>query len=230
MSADARQNATPFSRPIAAKELATIRRPKSYASKSTPAEREAIRAALDLARVTAFHFEAALTPKAGADWRLEGRIFARVAQRCVVTLEPVPEEIDAPFVRLWSNDAPEEAAMLGDGASARAGAAPSGELDDAEDDLTATELDLDDLAVEQTPDPVDLGEVAIETLRLSLDPYPRVAGAAFDSLTAGPPGAEPLTDEAARPFAGLAALKARLGGESDESSDDDTPDDDKNQN
>ena len=42
--------------------------------------------------------------------------------------------------------------------------------------------------------------------------FPRAEGAEDIDLTVQPPGAEPLSDEAVKPFAGLAALKARMEG------------------
>ena len=135
---------------------------------------------------------------------------------CVVTLEPVPEEIDAPFMRLWSADAAEEGAALEAGAMTGAGAVDEDALAELEELEAAAEFDLGEPIVERTPDPLDLGAVAIETLRLALDPYPRAKDAQFDGVIAGPPGAEPLTDEAIKPFGGLAALKARMEGEEPE--------------
>jgi hypothetical protein len=51
---------------------------------------------------------------------------------------------------------------------------------------------------------VDLGAIATEFLILGIDPYPRKAGAVFDPPAAG--------DESGHPFAALAALKERQGG------------------
>lgn len=201
-----------FSRPISAKELAAIRRPRRYASSASAQEREAVRAALDLAALEALSYEAELRPDEISDWRLEGRLTARLAQHCVITLEPAPEIVDAPFVRLWSANPPEPEDDAG------AAALDVEDLSEEELEALAASLDLDAPEIERTPDPVDLGAVAVETLILSLEPYPRAPGAAFEGLAVGPPGAEPLTDEAVKPFGGLAALKARMSedGPSDE--------------
>jgi hypothetical protein len=59
---------------------------------------------------------------------------------------------------------------------------------------------------------IDVGEIAAEQAALGIDPYPRSDGAAFEGRIHGPPEAEPLTDEAARPFAKLAALRDRGDG------------------
>jgi len=78
-----------------------------------------------------------------------GRLQARLAQRCVVTLDPVDAEIDAEFQRLFARDLPSEA---------------------------AGEVEVDPEA--ELPEPVppgglDLGEILAEELALALDPYPR---------------------------------------------------------
>ena len=52
---------------------------------------------------------------------------------------------------------------------------------------------------------IDLGAIATEFLILGIDPYPRKADAVFDPSPAG--------DESGQPFAALAALKQRHGGD-----------------
>ena len=47
--------------------------------------------------------------------------------------------------------------------------------------------------------------------------YPRAAGAELGEAIFAEPGGEPLKDEALKPFAGLAALKAKLSGPEDAS-------------
>ncbi len=58
---------------------------------------------------------------------------------------------------------------------------------------------------------IDLAAIALEALALAVPDYPRSAGVAEVDLTVTEPGVVPLTDDAARPFAGLAALKSRMG-------------------
>lgn len=122
----------------------------------------------------------------GDGWRLEARMTADVVQACVATLEPVPARIDEDLVRRF---VPEDAFS------------------------TAPEEDLDPDS-EDAPDTfgaeIDLGAAALEALALALDPYPRAADAGADPVRTAPPGVEPLTDEALRPFAKLAALKEKL--------------------
>ena len=62
---------------------------------------------------------------------------------------------------------------------------------------------------DEPPEPLadgslDLGAIATEFLILGIDPYPRKAGAEFAPVNAD--------DGDAHPFAGLEALKKRLGG------------------
>jgi hypothetical protein len=54
--------------------------------------------------------------------------------------------------------------------------------------------------------------VATEALALALPAYPRRDGATLGAHAASaPPGAAPLTDAEVRPFAALAALRAKYG-------------------
>jgi uncharacterized metal-binding protein YceD (DUF177 family) len=109
-----------------------------------------------------------------------GRISATVGQACVVTLEPlvneVEEDIDLLFV------------------PAPMPVQDSAEGGDREASGNETELLIDGR--------IDLGAIATEFLVLGIDPYPRKPGAVF----APPPGVP--ADEG--PFASLAALKKGL--------------------
>jgi len=105
-----------------------------------------------------------------------GRVRATVRQTCVVTLEPVVNEIDE--------------AVDVDFAPPRAAA----KVDAADD------IDLEASGPEE-PEPlignaVDLGLLATEFLLLGIDPYPRKPGVAFEAPQTG--------DPAAHPFAALA--------------------------
>lgn len=157
------------------------------------AERTAIARGLDLPSLDRLEFDARLAPHGDDGWRLDGEVRAAGAQRCGVTLEPAPFEMVEPVLRLWSPSAP----------------APSDDdlwEVDATDLLAAADR-LDELEeLEKLPDPIDLGAVALEAFCLALDPYPRAPSAQFDGASAAPPGVEPLSDEAVRPFAALASL------------------------
>jgi uncharacterized metal-binding protein YceD (DUF177 family) len=56
-----------------------------------------------------------------------------------------------------------------------------------------------------TGDTIDLGQLATEFLVLGIDPYPRKSGVEFAPVKVG--------EDAPKPFAALAGLKKRLGGD-----------------
>ncbi|MEM8754274.1 MAG: DUF177 domain-containing protein [Pseudomonadota bacterium] len=175
----------PFSRFTPTRDLAAAA-DRPIVETADPRELREIAEAFELVSLDALSVEARIERAPGDLWRLSGAISARVVQSCVVTLEPVAATVDEPFERLYDP-----------------AAAP---VDPMEVEVAPDEDD--------PPEPlgagVDVGAVALETLALSLDPYPRAKGAVFEGRAAAPPGAEPITPEALKPFAGLAALKKSL--------------------
>ena len=113
--------------------------------------------------------------------RVVGRVSATVGQTCVVTLEPIENEIDEVVELEFAPAAPEESDESGGHSKVAA--------DDAPEPLVGGV--------------VDLGGVATEFLSLGIDPYPRKAGVEFAA-----PAAE---DDVPHPFAALAALKKGPG-------------------
>jgi uncharacterized metal-binding protein YceD (DUF177 family) len=105
--------------------------------------------------------------------RVSGRLRATVGQTCVVTLEPIENEIDEPFELLF----------------APADAVPRGGLEPAADGDDGPEPLIDEA--------IDLGTIATEFLILAIDPYPRKPGAVFQPLAAGEPAAHPFAALAA---------------------------------
>ena len=57
---------------------------------------------------------------------------------------------------------------------------------------------------------LDITDVMIEALSLALPAYPRKSDVKLDQAVFAAPGVAPLTDEDAKPFAGLGALKKSL--------------------
>ncbi|MEL7346229.1 MAG: DUF177 domain-containing protein [Pseudomonadota bacterium] len=157
----------------------------SFDLEPTAQERTAIAAFLAIDGLEALRLRGKILPE-GEGWRIEAILTALPVQSCVVTLEPVRNPIEAEVERRYQPGV----------------IAPEG----AEIEMGAD----DDRAPEPLGPAIDLAAAMIETLALSLDPFPRKDGAAHGTVVYAPPGSEPLTDEAARPFAGLAALKARL--------------------
>jgi uncharacterized metal-binding protein YceD (DUF177 family) len=58
---------------------------------------------------------------------------------------------------------------------------------------------------------VDLGAVMAEALALALPAWPRAEGAEIGQRTFARPGTRPMTDEGARPFAGLRDILSDRG-------------------
>lgn len=173
------------------------RKPIPVAIDATPVERAAIADALSIAAVDQLSLTGRIEPSGRSNWRFEGRLQAAAVQSCVVSLDPAPQAIDEPLIRHWSPNAATDGATYG-----------ANGLEDAA--FIALDLEAEDDAPEPLEDAVDLGAAAVEALALALEPYPRAPGAALEHAEARPAGAEPLTDEAIRPFAGLAALKASM--------------------
>lgn len=176
-----------FSRPVAVatRERVPARLPGVTAGED---ERMALARRFGVPAVRRLTARAELAPWGPDGWRVWGVAEAGLVQTCVVTLEPVDTEVAERFERFLAPAArmAEAAALVGSGA------------EDALDALSAS---------------IDVGEIAAETVALAIDPYPRRAEVSFEGCVQGPPGAEPLTDEAVRPFARLAALRARRGGD-----------------
>jgi uncharacterized metal-binding protein YceD (DUF177 family) len=97
--------------------------------------------------------------------RVVGTVSARVEQTCVVTLEPIEDQIDESIDLLF---------------------APRDEKADVESELPP---DAPEPLIGGT---VDLGALAVEFLVLGVDPYPRKPGAVFEAPPAGDEGAHPF--------------------------------------
>lgn len=123
-----------------------------------------------------------LTRRGRDGLRVSGRVTGRVRQSCVVTLEPVTNEIDE---------------------SIDVDFVPARDIADA--DRADDEIVLTPSSDEREPlldGTVDLGALATEFLILGVNLYPRKAGAAFEVP-------KDASDPAGHPFAALAALQKK---------------------
>jgi uncharacterized metal-binding protein YceD (DUF177 family) len=123
-----------------------------------------------------------VTPERGGRFQVTGRVQARIGQTCVVTLDPIENEIDEPIDLIF---APPDQIP---------------ELADLVDEAAESEEDVPD-----PPEPIDngmidLGRVATDAVFLAIDPYPRKPDAVFEPLVVAP-------DPEEHPFAALRALK-----------------------
>jgi len=164
-------------------DLAT-RKSTVFALEPTSTERVAIADELDILGIKKLRFNGTLSPQGHKDWVLNADIGATVVQACVVTLDPVTTRIDEPVLRHYVAEMPE---------------------------IEATEIEMPvDDTVEALPETVDLAAVMIEALALALPAYPRKADADLAATVFTEPGQAPMTDDDAKPFAGLGALRESL--------------------
>jgi hypothetical protein len=123
-----------------------------------------------------------LGPESGGQIHVVGRVQARIGQTCVVTLDPIENDIDEEVDLIF---APSEQIPV---------------LADLVDEAAESDVEIPD-----PPEPIengiiDLGRLATDALFLGLDPYPRRSDAVFE------PPVE-AQDPEAHPFAALKALK-----------------------
>ena len=110
----------------------------------------------------------------GPGLRVVGRVSATVGQNCVVTLEPLANEVEEDVDLLFMPQSAEAANGTEEG-----------------DENAAAEPKWND------PEPllggaIDLGALATEFLILGIDPYPRKPGAVFESLRDSRAGGGPF--------------------------------------
>ena len=160
-------------------------RSRNVALAPDAAARDRIAAELGLSELRKLQLDGALAPVGARDWRFEGTLGATVVQPCVVTRAPVVTRIDEPvartFVAGWQPPTGDEVEL-------------------------AEDVDIEPLGAE-----IDLGALMVEALALALPAWPRAEGADLDTAVFTEPGKAPMTDDDARPFAGLAALRDKLG-------------------
>jgi hypothetical protein len=147
-----------------------------------PAIRAAMAEVANLREIVAANASLDVTPKGGGRFQVTGRVRARVGQTCVVTLDPIENDIDEAIDLIF---APPEQIP---------------ELSDLVDEAAESDDDIPD-----PPEPIergiiDLGRVATDALFLGIDPYPRRPDAVFEA----PVVAEDPEDH---PFAALKALQ-----------------------
>jgi uncharacterized metal-binding protein YceD (DUF177 family) len=147
------------------------------------AVREALAALAGLREILSARASFDVTVKNGGRVHVTGQVRARVEQTCVVTLDPLENEIDEAVDLEFAP--PEQIPQLAD-------LAEEGERE-----------------IPDSPEPIvggmiDLGRLATDALFLGIDPYPRKPGAVFE------PKLE-AADPEDHPFAALKELKRDAG-------------------
>lgn len=166
------------------------RKPTRFKLDLSDAERADVGTDLDLLDLRKARLVGEVAPSGKADWILSASLGATVDQRCGITLAPVTTRIDEEVKRVFLADwqAPE-----------------------------AVETEIpEDTNSEALPAELDLIALFTEALSLALPPFPRAPGAELQSGQFTEPGKTPMSDEDARPFAGLAKLKLVDNDQSDE--------------
>ena len=141
---------------------------------------------LSLRDIRKVRIKGLLAPEGRKNWLLEVEVGASVTQDCVLTLQPVKTRIDTPVRRLFLTDWQE----------------PEGD--------SVLEMTVDEES-EPLGDVIDLEQIVLEAVAMALPTYPRAQGAALETQVFTEPGIEPMNDEDAKPFAGLAALRDKIG-------------------
>ena len=146
-----------------------------------PLERRAMAEVAGLREILSVNASFEVTPQRGGRFHVGGHVRARVGQTCVVTLDPIENDIDEPIDLIF---------------------APPEQIPDLADLVEAAERDVE---IPDPPEPIvngviDLGRLATDALLLGIDPYPRRSDAIFE------PPVE-VVDPEAHPFAALKALK-----------------------
>ena len=172
--------ADPWSIPIAVAQIPDTGLHRDI--EAGPAARVAMAELGDLREVLSASASLDVTPRGGGRFQVEGRVRARIGQTCVVTLDPIENDIDEAIDLIFAP--PEQIPELSD------------LIDDAAESSEA---------IPDPPEPIengfiDLGRLATDALFLGVDPYPRRPDAVFDAPVVAP-------DPEDHPFAALKALQ-----------------------
>ena len=173
--------ANPWSVPIAVEQIPDTGLHRDI--EASEATREGLARLGELLGVSTAKASLDLTPIPGGNIHVTGRVWGRVGQSCVVTLDPMESDFDEPIDLMF---------------------APAAQIREM-----AASVDENAESDEETPDPpepiigglIDIGRLATDAMYLGLDPYPRKPDAVFE-----PPNVP--EDPEDHPFAALKALKA----------------------
>lgn len=156
---------------------------------ATDSERAALAKRFGFLGLPAFSARVTVDRRPGGQIVVEGRLRGKLLQACVLTLEPVTQQLDDAFRIVFKQN-------MADELDPDSGEAVVSAQADAPEPLEGPTLDI--------------GEIVAEQLSLAADPYPRKAGVTLEDVLPktrqggarrGPP------DQRRHPFAGLAALR-----------------------
>jgi uncharacterized metal-binding protein YceD (DUF177 family) len=151
-------------------------------------ERAALARRFGFLGLPAFSARVTVDRRPGGQVVVEGRLRGKIVQACILTLDPVTQDLDETFRLVFKQDLAEERDP------------ESGEA------LVSAQAD----APEPLPgNLLDVGEIVAEQLSLAADPYPRKPGVKLEDVLPKPrkEGRQGRHEHRRHPFAGLAALR-----------------------
>lgn len=161
-----------------------VNRPIEVTLKPDPAMNARIAEYLGINGLSKPRLVATLTLQRNGRVDVTGKLGATVTQSCVVSLAPVRTRIEDTVQRRFVTELPD----------------PGDDYQMGEDEET----------VELLGKTIDLGAILVEDLALALPPFPRADDAQLETRHFTAPGHTPMSDDDAKPFAALAALKGKL--------------------
>lgn len=155
---------------------------------ASDSERAALAKRFGFLGLPAFSARVTVDRRSGGRVVVEGRLRGKIVQACILTLDPVTQDLDETFRIIFKQDLAEER----DPESGEALVSPQA---DAPEPLSGNLLDV--------------GEIVAEQLSLAADPYPRRPGAKLEDVLPKPrrDGRPGRQEQRRHPFAGLAALR-----------------------
>lgn len=155
---------------------------------ASDSERAALAKRFGFLGLPAFSARVTIDRRPGGQVVVEGRLRGKIVQACILTLDPVTQDLDEAFRVVFKQGLAEEK-------DPESGEALVGAQADAPEPLPGNMLDV--------------GEIVAEQLSLAADPYPRKHGAKLEDVLPKPrkDGRHGRHEPRRHPFAGLAALR-----------------------
>lgn len=155
---------------------------------ASDSERAALAKRFGFLGLPAFSARVTVDRQPGGQIVVEGRLRGRIVQACILTLDPVTQDLDEAFRIVFKQDLAEER-------DPESGEALVSAQTDAPEPLPGNQLDV--------------GEIVAEQLSLAADPYPRKPGVKLEDVLPKPrkDSRHGRQEQRRHPFAGLAALR-----------------------
>lgn len=158
---------------------------------ASDSERAALTKRFGFLGLPAFSARVTVDRRAGGQVVVVGRLRGKIVQACILSLDPVTQELDETFRIVFRQNLTEER-------DPESGEAVLSAHADAPEPLFGNMLDV--------------GEIVAEQLSLAADPYPRRPGVELEDVLPKPrqserDGRPPKSDQRRHPFADLAALR-----------------------